>query len=68
MGIPLKQAVTVAKYVAKQRLRGNKRFPLVLMLEPLYRSFTEGFCAPDLSAARALLDAMSPRQSGTNEI
>jgi hopanoid biosynthesis associated radical SAM protein HpnH len=37
VGIPLKQAVTVGKYVVAQRLRGRKRFPLVLMLEPLYR-------------------------------
>jgi hopanoid biosynthesis associated radical SAM protein HpnH len=37
MGIPMKQAVTVGKYVAAQRLRGRKRYPLVLMLEPLYK-------------------------------
>ena len=28
---------TVASYVLGQKLRGNKRYPLVLMLEPLYR-------------------------------
>jgi hopanoid biosynthesis associated radical SAM protein HpnH len=28
---------TVASYVAKQRLKGRKRYPLVLMLEPLFR-------------------------------
>jgi hopanoid biosynthesis associated radical SAM protein HpnH len=28
---------TVATYVLKQKLTGNKRFPLVLMLEPLFR-------------------------------
>jgi hopanoid biosynthesis associated radical SAM protein HpnH len=28
---------TVASYVLKQKLRGRKRYPLVLMLEPLYR-------------------------------
>lgn len=37
MGIPLKQAVAVGKYIVAQRLRGRKRYPLVLMLEPLYR-------------------------------
>ncbi len=37
MGIPLKQAVAVGKYILAQRLRGRKRYPLVLMLEPLYR-------------------------------
>jgi hopanoid biosynthesis associated radical SAM protein HpnH len=28
---------TVASYVLKQKLKGRKRYPLVLMLEPLYR-------------------------------
>jgi len=28
---------TVATYVLKNRLKGNKRYPLVLMLEPLFR-------------------------------
>ena len=37
MGIPLRQALAVSWYIFKQRLRGRKRFPLVLMLEPLYR-------------------------------
>ncbi len=37
MGIPLKQAMEVGKYVMKQRLSGTKRYPLVLMLEPLFR-------------------------------
>src|SRR5918912_83019 len=34
---PLAQAWTVASYVLRQRLRGVKRYPLVLMLEPLFR-------------------------------
>src|SRR5689334_24478058 len=34
---PLSQAWTVATYVLRQRLRGIKRYPLVLMLEPLFR-------------------------------
>ncbi len=37
MGIPLKQAVAVGKYIASQKLRRVKRYPLVLMLEPLFR-------------------------------
>jgi hopanoid biosynthesis associated radical SAM protein HpnH len=37
MSIPLKQGVAVGKYIAAQKLRGRKRYPLVLMLEPLYR-------------------------------
>ena len=37
MGVPISQAWTVATYVLKQRLLRRKRYPLVLMLEPLFR-------------------------------
>src|SRR5204862_5680255 len=37
MSVPVSQMVTVATYVLKQKLRGRKRYPLVLMLEPLFR-------------------------------
>ncbi len=37
MAVPLMQAVRVGRYVLKQHLTGRKRYPLVLMLEPLFR-------------------------------
>lgn len=37
MSIPLRQAVAVGAYIVGQHLRGRKRYPLVLMLEPLFR-------------------------------
>jgi hopanoid biosynthesis associated radical SAM protein HpnH len=37
MGVPISQMWTVASYVLKQRMSGRKRYPLVLMLEPLFR-------------------------------
>ena len=37
MAVPISQMWTVATYVLKQRLSGRKRYPLVLMLEPLFR-------------------------------
>jgi hopanoid biosynthesis associated radical SAM protein HpnH len=37
MSVPISQMRTVASYVLGQRLRGRKRYPLVLMLEPLFR-------------------------------
>jgi hopanoid biosynthesis associated radical SAM protein HpnH len=37
MGVPISQMATVASYVLRQKLRGRKHYPLVLMLEPLYR-------------------------------
>jgi hopanoid biosynthesis associated radical SAM protein HpnH len=37
MGVPLSQMFAVAGYVVRQKLAGRKRYPLVLMLEPLFR-------------------------------
>jgi hopanoid biosynthesis associated radical SAM protein HpnH len=37
MAIPLLQMYRVAKYLAGRKLRGVKRYPLVLMLEPLFQ-------------------------------
>jgi len=37
MPVPISQAWTVATYVLKQKLAGRKRYPFVLMLEPLFR-------------------------------
>jgi hopanoid biosynthesis associated radical SAM protein HpnH len=37
MSVPVSQMWTVATYVLRQRLAGRPRYPLVLMLEPLFR-------------------------------
>jgi hopanoid biosynthesis associated radical SAM protein HpnH len=37
LGIPLIQKSRVASYIAGRKLRGEKRYPLVLMLEPLFQ-------------------------------
>jgi len=37
MSIPVKQAAVVGSYIFKQKLLRKKRFPLVLMVDPLYR-------------------------------
>ena len=37
MGIPLLQMYRVGRYVLTRRLRGEQRYPLVLMLEPLFQ-------------------------------
>jgi hopanoid biosynthesis associated radical SAM protein HpnH len=37
MGVPFRQQMAVAAYIAKQKLKGRKRYPLVLMLEPLFK-------------------------------
>src|SRR5947209_3627687 len=37
MPVPVSQMWTVATYVLQQKMRGRKRYPFVLMLEPLFR-------------------------------
>jgi len=37
MSVPVSQMFTVASYVIRQKLAGRTRYPLVLMLEPLFR-------------------------------
>ncbi len=37
MSVPLRQVARVGAYVVKQHVLGRKRYPLVLMLEPLFR-------------------------------
>ena len=37
MGLALNQVIKVGSYVLKQQLKGVKRYPLVLMLEPLFK-------------------------------
>lgn len=37
MGVPVSQMWAVASYILRQKASGRKRYPLVLMLEPLFR-------------------------------
>jgi len=37
VAVPLRQQITVGAYLLKQKLQGVKKYPLVLMLEPLFR-------------------------------
>ena len=37
MGIPLIQQIRVGSYILKQKILRKKKYPLVLMLEPLFR-------------------------------
>ncbi len=54
MGIPVQQAARIGAYVMKQHLTGRKRYPLVLMLEPLFRCNLA--CA---AAARSIIPTTS---------
>ena len=37
MAVPISQAFSVAKYAISNTLKGNRRYPLVMMLEPLFQ-------------------------------
>jgi hopanoid biosynthesis associated radical SAM protein HpnH len=37
VGIPLSQILRIGSYITRQHLSGRKRYPLVMMLEPLFR-------------------------------
>lgn len=37
MGVPFRQQLAVGSYLIKQKLKGVEKYPLVLMLEPLFR-------------------------------
>src|SRR3954451_1795864 len=63
---PLSQAYTVASYVLRQRLRGIKRYPLVLMLEPLFRcNLACAGCGKIQFPAEILRRQLTPEQCWT---
>lgn len=63
MGVPLSQMWTVATYVLRQKAAGKKRFPLVLMLEPLFRcNLACAGCGKIQYPAHVLKRHLSPEQ------
>ncbi len=63
MAVPLQQAVSVGMYMAKKRIAGEKRFPMVLMLEPLYRCNLECAGCGKIQHPEEVLDTyLSPQE------
>lgn len=63
MGVPISQMWTVASYVLRQRFAGRKRYPLVLMLEPLFRcNLACAGCGKIQYPAHVLKMNMTPEQ------
>ncbi len=63
MGIHLSQAIEIGKYLVAQRLRGRKRFPLILMLEPLFRcNLACSGCGKIQHPAEILRQNLTPEQ------
>ncbi|MCA9270467.1 MAG: adenosyl-hopene transferase HpnH [Planctomycetales bacterium] len=63
MPVPLSQMWTVASYVLRQRMRGRRRYPLVLMLEPLLRcNLACAGCGKIQHPAEVLRRQLTPQQ------
>ena len=63
MPVPVSQMWTVATYVLKQRIKGRKRYPLVLMLEPLFRcNLACAGCGKIQYPAHVLKQNLSPEE------
>ena len=61
MSVPLSQMWTVATYVLGRKLRGVRRYPLVLMLEPLFRcNLACAGCGKIQHPTDVLRDELSP--------
>lgn len=63
MPVPVSQMWTVATYVLKQKLLGRKRYPFVLMLEPLFRcNLACAGCGKIQYPAHILKQELSPEE------
>ncbi len=63
MGVPVSQMWTVATYVLGQKLKRRKRYPLVLMLEPLFRcNLACAGCGKIQYPAHILKKCLTPQQ------
>jgi len=63
MAVPVSQMWTVVSYVLKQRMAGRDRYPLVLMLEPLFRCNLEcAGCGKIQYPAHILKKELSPEE------
>src|SRR5207302_9286537 len=63
MPVPVSQMWTVASYVLRQKLAGRKRYPLVLMLEPLFRcNLASAGCGKIQYPAHILKKNLTPEQ------
>lgn len=63
MSVPLSQAWAVMRHVLLQKLRGVRRYPLVLMLEPLFRcNLACGGCGKIQYPAAILRRQLTPEQ------
>src|SRR5687767_2056131 len=63
MPVPFRMQMSVFQYIMKQKILGNEKYPLVLMLEPLFACNLEcGGCGKIQYPADILKKRLSPEE------
>ncbi len=62
MAVPVSQVIKVAKYAIGNTIKGNKRYPLVLMLEPLFQCNLACSGCGKIQYPKSILDMRMPKE------
>lgn len=62
MAVPISQVVTVAKYALSNTIKGRKRYPLVMMLEPLFQCNLACSGCGKIQYGKEILDIRMPKE------
>lgn len=62
MAVPISQALTVAKYALSNLIKGKKRYPLVMMLEPLFQCNLACSGCGKIQYPKHILDMRMPKE------
>lgn len=62
MAVPVSQVATVAKYALSNTIKGRKRYPLVMMLEPLFQCNLACSGCGKIQYGKEILDIKMPKE------
>ncbi len=62
MAVPISQMATVAKYALSKSIKGQKRYPLVMMLEPLFQCNLNCSGCGKIQFPQEVLDVRMPKE------
>ena len=62
MAVPISQVITVAKYALSKSIKGQKRYPLVMMLEPLFQCNLACSGCGKIQYPKEVLDVRMPKE------
>ena len=62
MAVPVSQVATVAKYALSNTIKGRKRYPLVMMLEPLFQCNLACSGCGKIQYGKEILDIRMPKE------